>query len=215
MEDWAEIRRLHGSDGTPIKAIFRKLRVSRNTMRLELAASGPPRYQRPATGLVTDPFALAIWELLAQRRGSLVVTFDELLHDPPDHTAIGTCCRDLSRVPGRSEPLRTVGACEPAVPIPPQHECDRHAVSRPNAEACRPGVVGSVGYGESVSTATGGRGKCQATSRRDFRPCTAPHRRQTVSPAIRRLTEHNERSIHACPYRIPTRQRIAAHRGIR
>ena len=49
-------------------------------------------------------------------------------------------------------------------------------------EACRPGVVGSVGYGESVSTATVGRGKCQATSRRDFRPCKAPHRRQTVSP---------------------------------
>ena len=108
MEDWAEIRRLHGSDGMPIKAIFRKLRVSRNTVRRAFAASGPPRYQRPATGLVTDPFALAIWELLAQRRGSLVVTFDELLHDPT-----GPCCdRDL--LPGlvacpRSP--RTLEAC--------------------------------------------------------------------------------------------------------
>ena len=47
MEDWAEIRRLHRSEEMPIKAIVRKLGVSRNAVRRALAADAPPRYVRP------------------------------------------------------------------------------------------------------------------------------------------------------------------------
>ncbi len=43
MEDWAEIRRLHRSEEIPIKAIVRKLGVSRNAVRRALAADAPRR----------------------------------------------------------------------------------------------------------------------------------------------------------------------------
>jgi DNA-binding transcriptional regulator YiaG len=33
VEDWAEIRRLHGAEGLPIKQIARVLGVSKNTVR--------------------------------------------------------------------------------------------------------------------------------------------------------------------------------------
>ena len=65
VEDWAEIRRLHRSEGMPIKAIARVLGVGRNTVRRALAAQGPPRYQRPAQGSKVDAFEPAIRELLA------------------------------------------------------------------------------------------------------------------------------------------------------
>jgi DNA-binding CsgD family transcriptional regulator len=32
VEDWAEIRRLHRREGMPIKAIARRLKISRNTV---------------------------------------------------------------------------------------------------------------------------------------------------------------------------------------
>ena len=47
VENWAEIRRLHRAEEMPIKAIVRKLGVSRNAVRRALAAEGPPRYVRP------------------------------------------------------------------------------------------------------------------------------------------------------------------------
>ena len=54
VEDWAEIRRLHRAEGMPIKAIVRKLRISRNAVRRALASSEPPRYERPARGSRVD-----------------------------------------------------------------------------------------------------------------------------------------------------------------
>ena len=51
VEDWAEIRRLHRAEGMPIKAIARRLGVSRNTVRGRWLSIGPPRYERPATGV--------------------------------------------------------------------------------------------------------------------------------------------------------------------
>lgn len=65
VEDWAEIRRLHRSEGMPIKAIARVLGVGRNTVRRALAAEGPPKYQRPARGSKVDAYEAAIRELLA------------------------------------------------------------------------------------------------------------------------------------------------------
>ena len=54
VEDWAEIRRLHRSEGMPIKSIARVMGVGRNTVRRALAADGPPKYQRAARGSKVD-----------------------------------------------------------------------------------------------------------------------------------------------------------------
>jgi transposase len=54
VEDWAEIRRLHRAEEMPIKAIVRKLGVSRNAVRRALAADAPPKYVRPAKGSLVD-----------------------------------------------------------------------------------------------------------------------------------------------------------------
>lgn len=66
MEDWAEIRRLHRSEGMAIKAIARKLGISRNAVRRALAHDLPPRYVRPAVGSRVDAVEPAIRELLAK-----------------------------------------------------------------------------------------------------------------------------------------------------
>jgi hypothetical protein len=50
VEDWAEIRRLHRSEGMPIKAIARVVGCSKNTVKAALAAQGPPRYRRSPRG---------------------------------------------------------------------------------------------------------------------------------------------------------------------
>ena len=64
MEDWAEIRRLHRAEEMPIKAIARRLGISRNAVRRALARDSPPRYQRPTKGSCVDAFEPAIRELL-------------------------------------------------------------------------------------------------------------------------------------------------------
>lgn len=66
MENWAEIRRLHRAEGMPIKAIVRKLGVSRNAVRRALAADAPPRYVRPAKGSIVDGVEPQIRALLAE-----------------------------------------------------------------------------------------------------------------------------------------------------
>jgi transposase len=64
VEDWAEIGRLHRSEGLPIKVIARVMRVSRNTVRAALRSAGPPRYQRPPAGSIVDAVEPQIRELL-------------------------------------------------------------------------------------------------------------------------------------------------------
>ena len=64
VEDWAEIHRLHRSEGMPIKSIARVMGVGRNTVRRALAAEGPPKYQRPARGSKVDAVEPQIRELL-------------------------------------------------------------------------------------------------------------------------------------------------------
>jgi hypothetical protein len=66
MEEWAEIRRLHRSEGMAIKAIARRLGLARNTVRAALAADAPPRYERAPAGSRADAFEPAIRALLAQ-----------------------------------------------------------------------------------------------------------------------------------------------------
>jgi hypothetical protein len=54
VEDWAEIRRLHRGETLSIKAIVRRLGVSRNTVRKALSGHGPPRYRRASAGSIVD-----------------------------------------------------------------------------------------------------------------------------------------------------------------
>jgi transposase len=54
VEDWAEIRRLHRAEGLAIKAIVRKLGVSRNTVRAAIASDAPPKYVRKPAGSIVD-----------------------------------------------------------------------------------------------------------------------------------------------------------------
>lgn len=65
VEEWAEIRRLHKSQGMSIKAIARHLGVGRNTVRRALRREGPPRYERPRAGRAVDVCEPAIRALLA------------------------------------------------------------------------------------------------------------------------------------------------------
>jgi transposase len=64
VENWAEIRRLHRSEGMPVKAIVRELGVSRNAVRRALAADGPPKYERPPAGSIVDAVEPEIRRLL-------------------------------------------------------------------------------------------------------------------------------------------------------
>ena len=64
MEDWAEIRRLHRSEGMSIKAITRALGISRNTVRSALASDAAPKYERRPAGSIVDSVEPRIRELL-------------------------------------------------------------------------------------------------------------------------------------------------------
>jgi transposase len=64
VENWAEIRRLHRSEGMPIKVIARVMGISKNTVKAALASDGPPAYRRGSAGSIVDPVEAAIRELL-------------------------------------------------------------------------------------------------------------------------------------------------------
>jgi hypothetical protein len=66
VEDWAEIRRLHRAPGLSIKAIARRLKVARNTVRDALRSDEPPRYERLRMGSAVDAVEPRIRELLAE-----------------------------------------------------------------------------------------------------------------------------------------------------
>jgi len=64
VEDWAEIRRLHRSEGMPIKAIARVLGISRNTVRAAIGSAAAPKYERKPSGSIVDAVEPRIRELL-------------------------------------------------------------------------------------------------------------------------------------------------------
>jgi transposase len=65
LDEWAEVRRLHRSEGLPIKAIARKLGASKNTVKRALRADEVPRYQRAPAGSIVGAAEPAIREQLA------------------------------------------------------------------------------------------------------------------------------------------------------
>jgi transposase len=64
LEEWAEIRHLHLGEGMPIRAIARKLGLSRNTVRNAVRSATPPRYERPVKGSIVDAVEPQVRELL-------------------------------------------------------------------------------------------------------------------------------------------------------
>lgn len=64
VEDWAEIRRLHRSEGMAIRAIARHLGISKNTVKKALASDRPPHYTRPLKGSAVDAVEAEIRALL-------------------------------------------------------------------------------------------------------------------------------------------------------
>jgi transposase len=66
LDEWAEIRRLHRSESLGIKAIARKLGISKNTVRRALRAEEIPRYQRAPKGSIVD----AAEPVIRQRHGT-------------------------------------------------------------------------------------------------------------------------------------------------
>ncbi|NDU77989.1 IS21 family transposase [Actinomadura sp. DSM 109109] len=69
VEDWAEIRRLHRAEGMPIKAVARRMGISKNTVKRALAAEEPPKYRRAGRGAIVDAVEPQIRELLEQFPG--------------------------------------------------------------------------------------------------------------------------------------------------
>jgi transposase len=66
VEDWAEIRRLHRAEGMAIRAIARRLGISKNTVKRALGSHEPPRYERAARGSIVDAVEPQIRALLAE-----------------------------------------------------------------------------------------------------------------------------------------------------
>lgn len=66
VNDWAEIRHLHGSEGLSIRAIASRLGVARNTVVRALESDGPPTYSRSPVVSALDAFDAPVRQLLAQ-----------------------------------------------------------------------------------------------------------------------------------------------------
>lgn len=66
VEDWAEIRHLHASQGMSIRAIAKHLSAARDTVARAVAADGPPKYVRAAGPSRFDECEPRVRELLAE-----------------------------------------------------------------------------------------------------------------------------------------------------
>ncbi len=66
MEDWAEIRRLYLAERMSIKAIAKRLRLARNTVRSAVRSAQPPRYVRAGSGSIVEAVEPQIRALLKE-----------------------------------------------------------------------------------------------------------------------------------------------------
>jgi transposase len=64
VEQWAEIRRMHGVEKLSIREISRRTGLHRKTVRRALSTGAPPRYVRASAGSKVDPFKEWICEQL-------------------------------------------------------------------------------------------------------------------------------------------------------
>jgi hypothetical protein len=66
VQDWAQIRYLHGSEGMSIRAIAARLGLSRDTVSRAVRSDSPPKYVRAAGPSAFDPFEGHVRQLLAE-----------------------------------------------------------------------------------------------------------------------------------------------------
>ncbi len=66
MQDWAEIRHLHVSEGMSVRAIANRLGIARDTVSKALASEGPPAYVRGRVPSAFDVFESQVRALLGE-----------------------------------------------------------------------------------------------------------------------------------------------------
>ena len=66
VEQWAEIRRMHGVERLSIREISRRTGLHRKTVRRALASETPPRHARAPAASKLDPFRDWICEQLRE-----------------------------------------------------------------------------------------------------------------------------------------------------
>ncbi|MBC7595223.1 MAG: IS21 family transposase [Kineosporiaceae bacterium] len=64
LQDWAEIRHLHGAEQMSVRAIASRLGISRDTVSRALAVDGPPKYVRGPVDSTFDGFEVRVRGLL-------------------------------------------------------------------------------------------------------------------------------------------------------
>jgi len=83
VERWAELRRERFVRGVSIKELSRRTGLSRNTIRVALRSTEPPRYARSAGASKLDPFRDEIHRLLpGQRVRELIASLGFDLWEP-------------------------------------------------------------------------------------------------------------------------------------
>jgi hypothetical protein len=66
VQDWAQIRYLHGGEGLSIRAIAARLGLSRDTVARAVKSSSPPKYSRVSGPSAFDPFEPHVRALLVE-----------------------------------------------------------------------------------------------------------------------------------------------------
>ena len=66
VQDWAQIRYLHGSEGLSVRAIAARLGLLRDTVSRAVKSSSPPKYSRVSGPSAFDPFEGHVRALLAE-----------------------------------------------------------------------------------------------------------------------------------------------------
>lgn len=79
VEQWAELRRLHFSEGVGVRELARRFALHRKTVRRALGSTEPPKYSRPRAPSKLDPFKDEVHRLLTDQPRLPVVRIRELL----------------------------------------------------------------------------------------------------------------------------------------
>lgn len=79
VEQWAELRRLHFSEGVGVRELARRFGLHRRTVRRALASARPPKYTRPRPPSKLDPFKSEVHRLLKDEPRLPAVRIRELL----------------------------------------------------------------------------------------------------------------------------------------
>ncbi len=79
VEQWAELRRLHFSEGVAIRELARRFGLHRKTVRRALASAAPPKYTRARTPSKLDPFKADVDRLLTDEPRLPAVRIREML----------------------------------------------------------------------------------------------------------------------------------------